>query len=657
MASRGRSKNFIVVRESDTGVGKGLSMAIYCVAIVFLPLLAAFFSQALHNGSINYTLEWLRTDTSIFLANAFIFSGMMIVAVSASGNLNIGTAIFAFVTFILTYISYYKIRVVDEPLQVWDFLSPRELFSLLPGIIKPKSLVLLILCISLCAVIIVVMPMTKLYKIRPINRICAFITGVLIVLMGCFPSLPVVGNVMTSMGVDQNITSQDLRCERNGFILSFFMGCQDAFVEIPGKYTESRIDSMATQIKQLTSQDEKKEIPEDSAHMVMVINQNFWDPNVLTNYQLSANPVDYYNKLVSEGYVKNIISPIDGIKVTNLEYELLTGLSMEYLPAGTVAYSQYMSASVPNILKMLEDFGYRTVAITAEKSKVWDRETVYKDMGFDLYISEEDFPETAERVDGVVSDDAIADMILQLLADAEEPTFVFVVTAENTIPFSKKKYPENEYRTLGIQVGWSDSFDTYLQGLEKADDMLEKLTTGMDAMEYPVKLCFMGSRVPAFDGFYGLYYYGGLISGTHSYQWTMEETLLMHTVPVVLWGNGTYSETEEILDEDGNVIETITHIYTDTAEYACSSDTISAWLLPEMVIDWADLPMYGMYKQIWRRAEVISVIYQGIIVDDEGKSFREVPEYLEASIESYRIMNYDAVFGYKYVKRYLYEIP
>lgn len=657
MATKRNSHSFIVVRESNTGVGKGLSTAIYCAAVLVLPLLAAFFSQALHNGSFSYTLDWLRSNTFVFLVNAFIFSGMMVIAVSVSGNLNIGVAIFTLVTFLLTYISYFKIRMVDEPLQVWDFLSPRELLSLLPAIVKPKSVALVVLCIALCALMIVAIPVTRLYKIKPINRVCAFIAGLLVVLMGCFPSLPVVNSAMTAMEVDQGITSQDLRCESNGFILSFFMGCQDAFVEIPGKYTESRIDAMATQIKQLTGQDENKEVPEDAPHMVMVINQNFWDPSVLKKYEMSHNPLEFYSQLESQGYVKNIISPINGVKVCNLEYELLTGLSMEFLPTGTSAYGQYLSPSVPTIIEMLGDFGYRTVAISAEKASVWDRDEIYEGMGFDLFLSEEDFPAEAPRVSGVVSDQAIADMILQLLEDAEQPTFVFVVTAENTIPYSKNRYTDNEYRTLNIQVEWSDAFNTYLQGLEHADQMLEQLATGMEALEYPAKMCFMGSRLPSFDGFYGLYYHGGLVSGAHSYQWTMEETLLMHTVPVVIWGNETYVETEEICDEEGNVISTESIIHLDTAEFMCSADTINAWLLPEIMMDWAELPMYGMYKQIWRRGEVLSVIFEGIVVDDEGRAFRETPEYLEASIESYRILNYDAIFGYRYAKRYLYEIP
>lgn len=659
MATRQRRprRKFIVVQDGGPGISKGLSIAIYCGALIVFPILATFLSQALHNGSFSYTLDWLRSSTWVFVVNAVIFSGMMVIAVSASGNLNIGTAIFTLVTFLLTYISYFKLRAVDEPLLVWDFLTPRELFSMLPSIINPKSIILVVLCVVFCIGVIAAAPLTRLYRISIINRICAFIAGLLVVLMGCFPSLPGVSNAMNAMGVDQSITSQDLRYESNGFILSFFMGCQDAFIEIPGKYTEARIDAMGTQIKQLTSQDEKKEVPQDAAHLVMVINQNFWDPNVLTNYEHSRNPVPNYTDLVQQGYVKNIVSPVNGTKVCNLEYELLTGLSMEYLPAGSVAYQQYMTPSVPTILDMLEDFGYRTVAITAEASNVWGRDEIYEGMGFDLYLSLEDFPDSASRVGDVVSDEALADMILQILSDAEQPTFVFVVTGENTIPYSGDKYTDNDFITLNIQVEWSDAYNTYLQGLEHADNMLGKLTEGMEELDYPAKMCFMGSRLPTFDGFYGLYYHGGLISGAHSYQWTMEETLLMHTVPVVVWGNGTYIETEELFDEEGNLVSSTEIIHKDTAQFMCQNDTVSAWLLPEIMIDWAELPMYGMYKQIWRRGEVLSIIYEGIIVDDEGRFFSETPTDLEASIESYRILNYDAVFGYRYLKRYLYEIP
>ena len=84
-------------------------------------------------------------------------------------------------------------------------------------------------------------------------------------------------------------------------------------------------------------------------------------------------------------------SSVKGGNTANTEFEFLTGLSMYFLPTGSIPYQQYIKSEVPSLASQLSSIGYTSVSMHPYYSKGWNRDTVYDDLGFEEKYFKDDF--------------------------------------------------------------------------------------------------------------------------------------------------------------------------------------------------------------------------------------------------------------------------
>lgn len=80
-----------------------------------------------------------------------------------------------------------------------------------------------------------------------------------------------------------------------------------------------------------------------------------------------------------------------GGNTANTEFEFLTGNTIGFLPQGSVAYQQYVQKETPSLAYYLKELDYHTVAIHPYYASGWDRDRVYPLLGFDEFLSQDDF--------------------------------------------------------------------------------------------------------------------------------------------------------------------------------------------------------------------------------------------------------------------------
>jgi phosphoglycerol transferase MdoB-like AlkP superfamily enzyme len=89
-------------------------------------------------------------------------------------------------------------------------------------------------------------------------------------------------------------------------------------------------------------------------------------------------------KLLSAQYPSfTLISPTFAGNTSLVEYEVLTGLSNAFLPAGAIPFDHYLRRPTPSIASMLKKQGYQTVAVHPFHAWFWSRDRVYPHLGFD----------------------------------------------------------------------------------------------------------------------------------------------------------------------------------------------------------------------------------------------------------------------------------
>ena len=124
----------------------------------------------------------------------------------------------------------------------------------------------------------------------------------------------------------------------------------------------------------------------------------------------------------------------------NSEFELLTAMSMSFLPERSCPFNQYIKRDLPTLPRLLKQQGYRTVAVHVDVPSLYNRREVYPHLGFDKirWLSEEN--RQSKDVQGLsVSDDAVVDALIEE-SEGERPFFAFAFPSSTHCPYDYTRY-------------------------------------------------------------------------------------------------------------------------------------------------------------------------------------------------------------------------
>lgn len=240
-------------------------------------------------------------------------------------------------------------------------------------------------------------------------------------------------------------------------------------------------------------------------HLVAVQSESFFDPRGLLP-GIKPEVLAGFDAAKDQGRAfGSLCVPALGANTVRSEFGFLTGVDDSSL--GAHKFNPYESVlkgwrieTLPNLLKRL---GYRTVCVHPYVAGFYSRDRVFPLLGIDEFIDVSAF-DGAERAGHYVSDAAVTDKVLEVLAAAQEPTFVFVITMENHGPLHLEHVLTDELGALydaAPPTGFDD-LSAYLRHLKNADQMVARLTAGFDQMTTPVSLCWYGDHVPIMPDVY-----------------------------------------------------------------------------------------------------------------------------------------------------------
>ena len=136
----------------------------------------------------------------------------------------------------------------------------------------------------------------------------------------------------------------------------------------------------------------------------------------------------------------------------------------------------------------LADAGWRSLFAHPHDMRFYNREQIMNAGGFSELVGEDRFAKPSPNQGRYVTDDAIADVLLDIAESATRPTLVYAVTIENHGPWQ-------------ASAGETSLRDGYLHLVRNSADMLTKLHAGITAMRRPATLVFFGDHRPSIPGF------------------------------------------------------------------------------------------------------------------------------------------------------------
>ena len=332
------------------------------------------------------------------------------------------------------------------------------------------------------------------------------------------------------------------------------------------------------------------------------------------------------NKNVKHGQLH---VPTFGAGTARSEYEALTGNSMSFLPSGSVPYQLYVRDPEYGLADILKSQGYYTIAMHPNKAHNWNRASVYPCMGFDEFISLENWGEEhRELLRNYVSDKATFEKIISLYEekDADEKLFTFCVTMQNHGGYTVEDRAGFEPT---VKLGYDTEYplaETYLSLARESDSAFKELLEYFEKVDEPTMIVMFGDHWPKIEEEFMAKLLGG-----NRQSLGLVESQQSYTTPYVIWTN----YPSETVEED-----------------------FSANYLGSYMLQLAGLEMPGYNQFLMNLKEQLPIIGVGAVCDKDGNWYANdaLPDDYKKLMTDYNILEYNNQFEKKDVIESLFTI-
>jgi len=342
---------------------------------------------------------------------------------------------------------------------------------------------------------------------------------------------------------------------RQGFLPSFISGAQTIKPSKPEDYTVSGAkkliseyakeydDNNQTGGSSATRLEATKQFDEEKPTVIAVMNETFSDLSIYQNMHADYQGPTYFKSIddcLSRGRL--YVSAYGG-GTANTEFEFLTGNSMAYLGSGVYPYTTYDLTDTENLAAQFKSLGYYTTAMHPNHGTNWNRENVYKDFGFDRFLTINDF-QNAETLRGMVTDKATYDKILELLDTNSNPQFIFDVTMQNHSGYDTGLIPYDKQMSLNIDGEFNSNVNEYVSLIQQSDEALKYFLNKLSKLDRKVVVVFWGDHQPFFPDTYNDRWFTNEDDATHQERLWQTSYIIWANYDVA--GNSQTSHEEDL---------------------------------------------------------------------------------------------------------------
>lgn len=504
-----------------------IGMLVICSAGI--ELLAELLNRA---GTETGLMTWIAHRPGMVLLNlAIVLSGVALVSFLAN-SLDGGCQI-AGILFLAPAVAHYlKRRWLGQPLVPSDVGLLREVAELIPRMCSPGlaiagALVGIGVLVVLGAGLRAITAMRFSRSSRTIAALAMILTPAIVLLQppASMYVTPPPGSVAgTAVPIGRYY-------EENGFAASFFTMFHRSGPTQPEGYSDAAVQTALREFSRRAANPAVHAAVQPD--VVLILSESFWDATRLPGVRYSEDPIPRFHALQKQRPHPDFLSPVFGGLTANAEFEVLTGMSMSFVPEGEVPYAKYIRDTFPSIAWVFKSQGYSTVALHANTPLFWERNRVLPLLGFDQFHGSEVFS-PSDLVGPYFSDRALTLRIRQELTAAERPLFLFAISMENHGPFYHKGFKSLDVKvTSPMSPADKELVETLCQGLKDADQSLGMLVDFLAERKKPTILIFFGDHLPVLGADYGVFRRTGFVAGDTSAQ----DRLRLHTTPVLVWAN------------------------------------------------------------------------------------------------------------------------
>ena len=367
-------------------------------------------------------------------------------------------------------------------------------------------------------------PAARLIAAAVVGVVCVWYNNTILSSAAIYDSLAMKGNVYNAAD----------NFEYKGFVYSFIYTINTSHIAAPPDYNADKAD---------IGRRAASFIPADLSgavkpNIILVLSEAFSDillnPNL--NFDNYTDPMANYKRIRDESIAGHIVVPDVGGGTSDTEFDIFTGLNSRHWRGTPYTYS-LITKPVSALPSVLSGLGYYNLALHPGYGWFYNRQNVYRYMGFDQFDDISAFD--AKDLKGMyVTETQTIDRIISeygqhTQASPDTPLFEFCVTIQNHGPYPGKYNAAKNFDTsLPLSGASMDALANYIEGMNDCDRELGVLTDYLSARPEPVILVYYGDHLPSFTN----EVYNALLPPTAPVN-SFEGLARLYKSPFIIWQN------------------------------------------------------------------------------------------------------------------------
>lgn len=336
---------------------------------------------------------------------------------------------------------------------------------------------------------------------------------------------------MNEAGMQKTLWRLDVGMKNNGILANFIFLAKTSEIEPLEGYSRKKIESLHAEYP------ETERGLDEKPNVIYLMSESFIDPYYLGKHLYKEDPVPYFRELYNNSISGYMYSSEFGGGTANVEFEALTGFSTQFMRPDHVAFQQFINQPIPTIPYLFKQEGYETTAVHAYFSWFYQRSSIYKQLGFDQFISGEfmDLKTPLDPGGAFPKDSNMTDSILETLDYTEGPDFIHAVSVEAHVPYYERE--ENVFlKDHALTEETRPFLNSYLERIHSVDQELGRLIEALEQSEEETIIVFWGDHLPAFPNDNEVYGPEGA-NMIEDMRGNYEDYLTTHRVPYFIWSS------------------------------------------------------------------------------------------------------------------------
>ena len=513
---------------------------------------------------------------------------------------------------------YLKLSYRSEPLLPSDFTHIFEITHIIQMI---NVFHLLILLVTLGILVVAFLLLTKIkskliFTTKLRIRISLLL---LLIIFSMFHSnhqynpYRVVGTAFGITDIYWDLTED---YSSNGPLVGFIKNLDiQVMEEEPENYSYETVREIVNMYKEKAMETNKRKDTLENHTVIFILSESFADPMRIPTLKLSNDPIPYIRSLKNETTSGVLLGSSYGGGTANVEYEILTGFSTNYLHRSLSIPYTLLVPNLDEVPNITDVFDHKT-AVHTYNASLYRRIEVFEKFGFEHFVFDGGNPDLSYKEtignSEYISDKSAYQEVLDILNnDHDGNLFLLLTTMQNHIPYEKGQYT-NKFQVLSeVNEQIKSRIETYVQGLNYTDLATQNFIEEIKQIDKPITVLFFGDHLPSdvFDGF-----------------------------EVKSNGDLAFYETDYF-------------IYSNTETTTLDYPVVSPNVISSIVLEQLNVELTPYYTLLDEVKKTLPVIRWGeyLIQSDELFVYEdELPKNVQELVNSYQMIQYDINAGAQY---------